>query len=136
MRTVSRAQLILRDSFVAPQGARAGLDGDGIGAETYRGRAVVAADPADALMRLEPGEVLVAYGTTPAFNMALSIAGAVVVEEGGLLSHAAVIARELGLPAVIGTAGCMTEIADGALVEVDPVRGQVRVLAGSAWIES
>ena len=136
MRTVSRAQLILRDSFLAPVGARAGLDGDGIGAEVYRGRALVAADPGDALMRLEPGDVLVAYGTTPAFNMALSIAGAVVVEEGGLLSHAAVIARELGLPAVIGAAGCMSEIADGALVEVDPVRGQVRVLSGSAWTES
>lgn len=136
MRTVSRAQLILRDAFVAPSGARAGLDGDGIGTEVYRGRALVAAEPADALMRLEPGDVLVAYGTTPAYNMALSIAGAVVVEEGGLLSHAAVIARELGLPAVIGAAGCMSEIADGALVEVDPVRGSVRVLSSSAWIES
>ena len=136
MRTVSRAQLSLRDAFVALVGARAGLDGDGIGTEVYCGRALVAADPADALMRLEPGDVLVAYGTTPAYNMALSIAGAVVVEEGGLLSHAAVIARELGLPAVIGAAGCMSEIADGALVEVDPVRGSVRVLSSSAWIES
>jgi pyruvate,water dikinase len=71
----------------------------------------------------------VATGTTPAFNMALSIAGAVVVEEGGLLSHAAVIARELGLPAIIGAGGCMRAIRDGATVEVDPVAGKVRVLA-------
>ena len=62
--------------------------------------------------------------------MALSIAGAVVVEEGGLLSHAAVIARELGLPAIIGAAGAMDAIPDGAVVEVDPVAGRVRVLAG------
>jgi phosphohistidine swiveling domain-containing protein len=136
MRRVSRAQLILRDSFVAPQGARAGLVGDGIGDIVHRGRALVASDPADALTRLEPGDVLVAFGTTPAYNLALSIAGAVVVEEGGLLSHAAVIAREIGLPAVIGTAGCMTEIPDGALVEVDPGRGVVRVLSASAWIEA
>jgi pyruvate,water dikinase len=80
---------------------------------------------------MEPGDVLVATGTTPAFNMALSLAGAVVVEEGGLLSHAAVIARELDLCAVIGAGGAMNAIPDGALVEVDPVAGRVRVLAAA-----
>jgi pyruvate,water dikinase len=129
MRTVSRAQVRLRDTFTAPPEARAALTGDGVGAVAHRGRACVAADPGEALARLEPGDVLVALGTTPAFNMALSIAGAVVVEEGGLLSHAAVIARELGLPAVIGAAGAMAAIPDGALVEVDPVAGRVRILA-------
>lgn len=130
MRAMSRAQLVLKDSFTAPLVARADLDGDGIGSSVYQGRACVAVDPAEALDRLEPGDVLVALGTTPAFNMALSIAGAVVVEEGGLLSHAAVIARELGLPAIIGAAGAMASIPDGAIVEVDPIAGRVRVLAG------
>ncbi|MFZ6003801.1 MAG: PEP-utilizing enzyme [Actinomycetota bacterium] len=129
MRLMSRAQLLLRDSFTAPLDERADLEGDGIGASAYQGRACVATDPADALARMEPGDVLVALGTTPAFNMALSIAGAVVVEEGGLLSHAAVIARELGLPALVGAAGAMAAIPDGALVEVDPAVGRVRVLA-------
>lgn len=130
MRTIARAQLILRDTFTVPPGSeRPQLRGDGLGVAPYTGVACVASDPADALARLRPGDVLVATGTTPAFNMALSIAGAVVVEEGGLLSHAAVIARELGLPAVIGTAGCM-EIPDGATVEVDPVAGAVRVVVG------
>lgn len=133
MRAVSRAQLALRDSFTAPLDAtgtaRRDLEGEGIGTHSYSGRACVATDPADALTRLEPGDVLVAMGTTPAFNMALSIAGAVVVEEGGLLSHAAVIARELGLPALIGVAGSVDGIPDGAIVEVDPVAGQVRILA-------
>jgi phosphohistidine swiveling domain-containing protein len=131
MRAMSRAQLALRDSFTAPLDARADLEGDGIGTSVYQGRACVAADPADALDRLEPGDVLVALGTTPAFNMALSIAGAVVVEEGGLLSHAAVIARELGLPALVGAAGAMAQIPDGAIVEVDPIAGRVRVLVGA-----
>lgn len=129
MRTIARAQLVLRDEFTAPLDGRRDLDGDGIGTEVVRGRACVATDPADALTRLEPGDVLVATGTTPAFNLALSLAGAVVVEEGGLLSHAAVIARELGLTAVIGAAGAMTAVPDGALVEVDPRTGRVRVLA-------
>lgn len=128
MRRMARAQLALRDSFTAPLTARADLHGDGLGTAAYQGRACVAHDAGDALTRLEPGDVLVAMGTTPAYNMALSIAGAVVVEEGGLLSHAAVIARELGLPAVIGAAGAMAAIADGALVEVDPRAGRVLVL--------
>lgn len=129
MRTIARAQLVLRDTFTAPLDGRHDLDGDGIGTEVVRGRACVAVDPADALARIEPGDVLVATGTTPAFNLVLSLAGAVVVEEGGLLSHAAVIARELGLSAVIGAGGAMSAIPDGALVEVDPVAGRVRVLA-------
>lgn len=129
MRRVSHAQLALRDSFTASGEERAELTGDGVGGGRYQGRACVATDPGDALARLEPGDVLVALGTTPAFNMALSIAGAVVVEEGGLLSHAAVIARELGLPAVIGAVGATDQLPDGALVEVDAVAGQVRVLA-------
>ncbi|MGK2947090.1 MAG: PEP-utilizing enzyme [Acidimicrobiales bacterium] len=128
MRLVTQAQLVLRDSFTTSPGARASLSGEGIGDATHRGRAVVATDPADALARLEPGDVLVALGTTPAYNVVLSLVGAVVVEEGGLLAHAAVIARELGLPAVIGVAGAMAAIPDGAQVEVDPRRGRVQVL--------
>jgi len=131
MRTVARALFVLRDSTTAAVGTRAGLDGDGIGDAVYQGRACLATDPGEALDRMQPGDVLVACGTTPAYNMALSIAGAVVVEEGGLLSHAAVIARELGLTAVIGAAGAMCDIPDGALVEVDPVAGRVRVLTSS-----
>jgi pyruvate,water dikinase len=56
------------------------------------------------------------------------MAGAVVCQEGGPLSHAAVMAREFGFPAVVGALGAMTEIADGDLVEVDPTTGRVRVL--------
>jgi pyruvate,water dikinase len=59
----------------------------------------------------------------------LAIAGGLVTEEGGALSHAAVLARELDLPAVIGVAGALAVIADGDRVEVDPVAGTVRVLA-------
>ena len=130
MRLIARAQLAIRDTFTTSAGVGA-LDGEGVGRGIYRGRACVATDPADALERLEAGDVLVTTGTTPAYNMALSIAGAVVVEEGGLMSHAAVIARELDLPAVIGAVGAMHDIPDGALVEVDPGQGRVRVLTGA-----
>ena len=81
------------------------------------------------LRTIEPGDVLVAPFTTPAYNTVLTIAGAIVVEEGGVLCHAAVMARELEIPAVIGAQGAMTRIDDGAMVEVDPVAGRVRVVA-------
>jgi pyruvate,water dikinase len=90
----------------------------------------VATSPEEALDVLEPGDVLVVPCTTPAYNLVLSIAGGVVTAEGGPLSHAAVLARELGIPAVIGAADALTAIPDGSLVEVDPVAGEVRVLAG------
>jgi pyruvate,water dikinase len=57
------------------------------------------------------------------------MAGAIVTQEGGLQCHAAVIARELGLPAVDGAADAMRLIPDGATVEVDPTSGSVRVLS-------
>jgi pyruvate,water dikinase len=106
---------------------RAPLAGVGIGTTTYRGRARVAASPADVLDTMEQGDVLVTQFTTPAYNTLLFVSGAVVCEEGGVLSHAAIIARELGIPAVVGAAGAMAMIRDGDTVEVDPVTGFVRL---------
>ena len=65
--------------------------------------------------------------TSPAFNSVLAIAGAVVTADGGALSHAAVLARELGIPAVIGASGALS-IPDGHTIEVDPVGGAVRLV--------
>lgn len=105
------------------------LTGLGIGDATHVATARVVDDAGTAFDAMEPGDVLVAPFTSPTYNAVLAIAGAVVTDEGGLLCHAAVIARELGLPAVIGAVGATTSIPDGATVEVDPVAGRVRVLA-------
>jgi pyruvate,water dikinase len=107
--------------------AEAPLTGLGIGAEPYVGTARVVHDPAEALAELEPGDVVVTPYTAPTYNSVLAMAGAIITEEGGLLCHAAVIARELALPAVIGAQGAMA-IPDGSTVEVDPKAGRVRVL--------
>jgi pyruvate,water dikinase len=103
------------------------LSGTGVGTSSYTGRAVVADSADDAMDRLAPGDVLVVRATSPAFNLVLSIAGAVVTVDGGAMSHAAVLARELGIPAVIGASGALS-ITDGTMVEVDPVAGVVRPL--------
>jgi len=78
---------------------------------------------------LRRGDVLVVPCTTPAYNAVLTLAAAVVTADGGPLSHAAVLARELGISAVVGARGALTEIPDGALVDVDPVVGEVRIVA-------
>ena len=104
------------------------LCGTGVGREVVKGRARVAKTPDEAIALLEPGDVLVAPFTTPAYNAVLPIVGALVVEEGGALSHAAIVARELGIPAVIGAARATQLLPDGAQVEVDPEAGRVRIV--------
>ena len=101
--------------------------GTGVGAEPRTGRACVAPDPEDALARLQPGDILVTTLTTPAFEAVMPIAGAVVTEVGGLMSHTAICCREYGIAAVVGVRGATTHIPDGAFVTVDPSSGQVRV---------
>ena len=104
------------------------VSGIGIGVTTYRGRACVVRDLMLAFDQLEPGDVLVAPFTGPSVNSLLPVIGALVVEEGGALCHAAIVSREFGLAAVIGAHGATTRIPHGALVEVDPKQGTVRLL--------
>ncbi|MEX2500753.1 MAG: PEP-utilizing enzyme, partial [Trueperaceae bacterium] len=83
----------------------------------------------DARKPIQPGEVLIVptagVGWTPAF----SVIGALVTESGGPLSHDAVVAREYGLPAVVGVAGAVGRWPDGTVVEVDGEAGTVRRVA-------
>ena len=104
------------------------LHGVGVGDTIYRGAARVVNGSDDAFARLTEGDILVASFTGPAYNSILGMVGAVVVEEGGPLCHAAIVARELGIPAIIGAAGATTTIEDGAMIEVDPLAGAIRVL--------
>jgi len=92
-----------------------------------RGRARVVLDPADP-RGLAPGEVLIAPITDPAWTPLFVPAEAVVVDVGAQLSHAVIVSRELGIPAVVSVTGATARIPDGALVEVDGDRGVVRVL--------
>jgi rifampicin phosphotransferase len=104
------------------------LAGVGVGNTTYRGRVRRSDSPEEAFELLEPGDVLVVRSTSPAFNSVLAIAGAVITADGGAMSHAAVLARELGIAGVIGASGAL-DLPDGAIVEVDPVAGVVRIIS-------
>jgi pyruvate,water dikinase len=101
--------------------------GVGIGTAAYTGTVRTAESADEAIEKLEPGDVLVVRATSPAFNAVLAVAGAVVTTDGGALSHAAVLARELGIPAVVGVRGAL-DLIDGSTVAVDPVAGRVSLV--------
>jgi rifampicin phosphotransferase len=129
-RLVEMVQTALREMGLdgTPRvGPADGLSGIGVGTATYRGRVRRAESPEAAITALEPGDVLVVRATNPAFNAVLALAGAVVTADGGPLSHAAVLARELGIAAVVGAPGAMT-LPDGAIVDVDPIAGRVTIV--------
>ncbi|HEV3353849.1 MAG TPA: PEP-utilizing enzyme [Acidimicrobiales bacterium] len=92
-----------------------------------RGRARVVLDPLDP-RGLGPGDVLVAPITDPSWTPLFVPAEAVVVDVGAEMSHAIIVARELGIPAVVSVTGATRSIPDGALIEVDGDSGVVKVL--------
>lgn len=107
------------------EGAR--LRGIGVSPGVVEGIARVLDGPQD-ISRLRPGDVLVARSTSPAFNAALPTVAAIVTDRGGALSHAAIVAREYGLPGVVGTRDATKRVTDGARVRVDGAAGEVVLL--------
>ncbi len=101
------------------------LHGTGIGTTTYRGTARVIAAGDSGLDRLGPGDILVTPFTTPAYNILAPLLGGLITEEGGVMSHAAFLARECGLPAVLGVAHATQLIGDGTAITIDPAAGLV-----------
>jgi phosphoenolpyruvate synthase/pyruvate phosphate dikinase len=78
--------------------------------------------------RIAKGDVLVTESTSEAFNILLPLLGGIVTDNGGLLSHAAIVSREYGIPGVVGTRDATSRIANGVLVRVDGDAGEVTVL--------
>ena len=79
--------------------------------------------------RIRAGDVLVCATTTPSWTPLFTSIAGLVTDTGGILCHAAVVAREYGLPAVVGTEEATARIADGDRIEVDGDAGEV-------WITS
>jgi pyruvate,water dikinase len=95
---------------------------------TARGRARVLTS-LEAGTALEPGEIIVAHSTDPSWTPLFLIAGGIILEEGGPLSHAAIVAREFGLPAVLNVADAVQSIATGEDLVVDGTTGEVQRVA-------
>jgi pyruvate,water dikinase len=93
----------------------------------HEGTARVIEDAID-FGRIQRGDVLVTRMTSPYFNVVLPLLGAIVTDRGGQLCHAAIVAREYGIPGIVGTREATRLIEDGARVRVDGSTGEVRVL--------
>lgn len=106
-----------------PTGALVGL---AVSAGTVEGRARVILDMAKA--DLEPGDILVTVHTDPSWTPLFVTASGLVTEVGGLMTHGAVVAREYGLPAVVGVEHASQQIQDGQRIRVHGTDGYVEIL--------
>jgi pyruvate,water dikinase len=100
------------------------------GTGVARGRVRVLRHPAEGKALL-PGEILVAPSTDPGWTPLFLQAAGLVVETGGYMSHGAIVAREFALPAVVNLPGIMEVLRDGDQIEVDGMRGEVRLIGAA-----
>jgi pyruvate,water dikinase len=98
--------------------------GKSVGARIGAGRARIILEAAH-MHELQPGEVLVTDMTDPDWEPVMKIASAIVTNRGGRVCHAAIVARELGIPAVVGTGGATHDVPEGQEVTVSCVEGDV-----------
>ena len=103
--------------------AEGALTGTPASAGTVTGTARVVLDPVGA--RLDPGEILVCPSTDPGWTPLFLTAGGLVMEMGGANSHGAVVAREYGIPAVVGVPGATERIVTGQRITVDGTAGAI-----------
>jgi rifampicin phosphotransferase len=107
-------------------GAGTQLTGIGVSPGRYTGRARVITS-LDTDSELEPGEVIVAVTTDASWGPLFLAAGAVVVETGAAISHAAIVSRELGIPASASVMNATRRIREGSIITVDGNTGTVTV---------
>ena len=110
-------------ALMAQSPASGAVTGTPASAGTATGRVRVILDPVGA--HLEPGEILVAPSTDPGWTPLFMTAGALVMEMGGIISHGAVVAREYGIPAVVGVPDATTRLHTGQTVTVDGAAGTI-----------
>lgn len=131
-RRIARAvEAAIEALFGEPEGASSQpkvLTGLSVSPGTHEGIARIVKDGSE-FGRLKQGDVLVARSTSATFNVVLPLLGAIVTDRGGQLCHAAIVAREAGIPAVVGTKLATTSIPDGARVRVNGDDGTVTVLS-------
>lgn len=122
--------IVMGEMFAAreKQAAAAKITGFAASPGQVAGIARLVLDPQD-MSRVRQGDVLITRSTSPAYNGLLPLITGIVTDRGGTLSHAAVIAREYGIPAVVGTGNATELIRDGARVRIDGASGTVEVLA-------
>jgi pyruvate, water dikinase len=115
--------LVLRRYHLAGAGGRVLAEGLAVGEAIACGTARVIEDPAG-MAAFQRGEVLVTHMTDPDWEPIMKIAGAIVTEHGGRTSHAAIVSRELGIPAIVGAPGATQAIRTGGPITVSCAEGE------------
>ena len=102
----------------------------GVGASTgqAKGRVCIVRSPEE-FYKLEKGDILVCTYTDPEWTPLFALAAGVVVDTGGTLSHAAIVAREYGIPAVLATGDATLKLKDGDMILVNASDGTVSILS-------
>ncbi len=118
----SQRPMDVLETFVLEQRGKVLTKGRSVGSKIASGRARIIKDVTQ-LPDFKPGEILVSNSTTPDWEPVMKIAAAIVTNLGGRTSHAAIVSRELGIPAVVGTDDATRTISDGGTVTVSCAEG-------------
>lgn len=103
------------------------LKGLGVSGGKVTGTVKIILDPV-ADNRLEPGDILVTRSTDPGWTPLLLVAGGIVLEKGGLLSHGAIVSREFGIPAIVAVEGAIQKLKDGTKIAIDGDTGMIECI--------
>jgi pyruvate,water dikinase len=125
--TIRAFGLVMGNVFDEPKEATEKISGLAVSPGIYEGTAKVILSTRD-FDRLEKGDILVTKNTSAGFNVVLPIIGALVTDRGGVLSHAAIVSREFGIPGVVGTKNASQSIKDGDKIRVNGDTGEVDIL--------
>ena len=120
---VSRKSATMLESYAMTGSGPVLATGKAVGEKVGSG-IVHVVNSAEDLKTFKPGEVLVARSTSPDWEPVMKTAGAIVTDHGGRTCHAAIVARELGVPAVVGAANATTALQTGALVTISCAGGE------------
>ena len=122
-------RVLVEDGRTFYEGLSAGsaaLSGAGVSPGVAEGVVRVVHDPRTSQLR--PGEILVCRGTDPAWTPLFLVAGGLITEVGGLMTHGSVVAREYGIPAVVGVHDATTRLVDGQRIRIDGSSGAIELL--------
>lgn len=126
-RYLNANHIALLDDSADAKDVSEGLKGTAAYGGRIRGIVTIIRNEED-FYKMQPGDILVASMTVPKFLPVMKKAAAMVTDEGGVLCHAAIVARELEIPTVIGTKRATSVLEDGDMVEVDANNSKVRIL--------